>query len=244
MTLTGEYAPADLKREGITYPTAFGITFTPTAIGVLAALGGLALAAYLGTQLVLPTYEKFQELQKSVAEKEQTLEQQTEVIKQINQLVENLNQAKVKNQEVRQLFSTQEALTTLMLDLNRLILEKGAKLVKFQPDHGASGVINDSSLGPELNGKLKRQVTSVSFQGTFSQTLEIMQTIDRLQTLLEVKEVSTELQTDQEQPEQPRTLISSNFKLFAYVPLSSEEIAAAAAKAAAAAEAQAKTQKK
>ncbi len=243
MTLTGEYAPSETQTGGATYPSAFGITFTPTTFGILAAIGGLAIAAYLGTQFVVPAYGRFQELKQNVADKEATLEQQTEIVKQVNQIIARVNQAKVRNQEVRGLFSSQESLETLLLDLNRLIVEQKAELVKFQPELGASGPVNDGSLGLDLNGKLKRQVTTVSFQGTFAQTLEIMRLIDRLQTLLEVKGLTATLQTDLTNREEPRMLVASNFRLIAYVPLTSAEIAAAA-QAAAEAEAKAKEKNK
>jgi type IV pilus assembly protein PilO len=206
------------------YPTAFGISLTPKVIGILAAVGGIALAGYIGTQLVSPQLEQAKTLQGNITQLETDLQQKQETVQRLNQLVVTLNQAKAKHAEVRSLFSDQQALDTLLIDLNRVISTSNAKLLNFAPDYTASGIVTDSSLGPELNNKLKRQVTSVSFQGTFDQTLAIMQSIDRLQTVLVIQDLSMELNAPDK--ESNVETITSKFKLYAYVPLSLEEIKA------------------
>jgi type IV pilus assembly protein PilO len=236
MTFSGEYVPVEGDAVTPSYPTAFGITFTPTILGALAAVAGLGLALYLGNQLIGPTYQRFQELKTTVEKKEASLQQKNETIKQIDQLIASVNRTKADNADVRALFSAQEALDTLLLDLNRVILQSNAQLLQFNPDYAASGPVIDGSLGPELNGKLKRQVTAVSFQGTFNQTLKILQTIDRLQTVLVIRDLTAQLQSST-QPGQPQDLITSSFKLYAYVPLTPEEAAAVAQAAAAQAQA-------
>lgn len=239
MTATGGFARED-ELLGPSYPTLFGITFTPTVSGILAAVVGVGLAAYVGTQLVSPKYSEYQELQESVEQKTTDLEQKEATTQRVDEIVERLNRAKRENSEVRTLFSDQQSLDTLLLDLNRVIVSSNAELQTFKPDYGSSGIVNDSSLGLSLDRKIKRQVTSVSFQGTFNQTLQIMQAIDRLQTVLVVRDLSMELQKPTEFG--PRNLVKSTFNLHAYVPLSAEEAAAAAAQAAAAkAEQEAKT---
>jgi type IV pilus assembly protein PilO len=138
-----------------------------------------------------------------------------------------VNQAKAKNAEVRGLFSTQKALDTLLLDLNRIIVSSNAQLQKFTPDYGMSGTLTDSSLGPELNNQLKRQVTDVAFEGNFNQTLEIMRTIDRLQTVLVLRDFKMELKPATTGPGAgPTNIVTCSFKLYAYVPLTEEELAA------------------
>lgn len=236
MTATGGFAREEL---GPSYPTLFGITFTPTVSGILAAVAGIGLAAYVGTQLVSPKYSEYQEIQERVDQKKTDLEQKEATAKRVDAIVAQLNQAKRENNEVRALFSDQQALDTLLLDLNRVIVSTNAQLQTFKPDYATSGIVTDSSLGASLNNKIKRQVTSVSLQGTFNQTLQVMQAIDRLQTVLVVRDLSMELQ-NADKPEQPRNLVKSTFNLHAYVPLSAEEAAAAAQAAAAQAKPEAK----
>lgn len=229
MTATGGFARED-ELLGPSYPTLFGITFTPTVSGILAAVVGVGLAAYVGTQLVSPKITEYQGLQESVEQKKTDLEQKEATTQRVDEIVARLNRAKRENSEVRTLFSDQKALDTLLLDLNRVIVSSNAELQTFKPNHSSSGTVTDSSLGAPLNSKIKRQVTAVSFQGTFNQTLQIMQAIDRLQTVLVVRDLSMELK----KPEKfgPRNLVKSTFNLHAYVPLSAEEAAAARAAAA------------
>jgi type IV pilus assembly protein PilO len=229
MTLTGEYAPAAPEPEVRSYPQLFGISFTPTVSGILIAVLGVGVAAYLGNMLVLPALQESQTLGESIKQKEADLAQKAELVKQVQGVVASVNRANAENKQVRALFSSQAALETLLLDLNRVIVQNQAQLLKFEPDYAASGVITDGSLGGDLNNKLKRQVTTVSFKGNFSQTLNILQAVDRLQTLLVVQNLVTEAQaasaTDQASSQNQ---ITSTFKLVAYVPLTPEEIAAAA----------------
>lgn len=231
MTATGGFARED-DLLGPSYPTLFGITFTPVVSGALAAVVGIGLAAYVGTQLVSPKYAEYQEIQGRVAQKEADLGQKEATAQRVDEIVAQVNQAKQENNDVRTLFSDQQALDTLLLDLNRVIVATNAQLLTFKPDYASSGIVTDSSLGAPLDSKIKRQVTAVSFQGTFNQTLQIMRSIDRLQTVLVVRDLSMELQPA-DQPGDPRNIVKSTFNLHAYVPLSTEEAAAAAQAAAA-----------
>jgi type IV pilus assembly protein PilO len=232
MTYTGGFS-SDSDFAEPSYPTAFGVTFTPVIQGVLVALAGVGLAAYLGNLLIGPTFGEFQETGKRVVSKELALEQKAETARMVNEIVANVNQAKAENSEVRGLFSSQEALDTLLLDLNQLIVGTNAQLLKFTPEYGLSGTVQDSSVGAILNNKLKRQVTSVAFEGNFNQTLTVMRAIDKLQTVLVIRDLSVEL-PGSAGPEsgKPNNLVRSTFKLYAYVPLTPEEAAAAAAAAA------------
>jgi type IV pilus assembly protein PilO len=228
MTMTTErYAPGTDTLAGPTYPTAFGITFTPTVSGILIALAGAALAGWMALNLIGPKLAETQALRDRIAQKEQDLKQKEATVRDIQAIVARVNQAKVRNTEVRGLFSSQQLLDTLLLDLNRIIASSNAQLQKFTPDYGLSGTITDSSLGPELNNKLKRQVTDVAFEGTFNQTLEIMRTIDRLQTVLVLRDFKMELKPPAggENPG-PANITTCSFKLYAYVPLTKEELAA------------------
>lgn len=232
MTTTGEFFADGEDFEAPSYPSAFGITFTPQVSGVCVGVAGLALAAYLGTQFVLPTYTQYQTYRESIAQKELDLQQQVQTAKRVNQIVASLNRAKAENTAVRSLFSSQKALDTLLLDLNRVVVGNSAQMLEFTPDYAVSGPVTDSSLGPELNNKIKRQVTSVAFRGTFSQTLKIMQAIDRSQTVLVLQDLTVELpkQSKQQEALVPRqNLVKSSFKLYAYVPMTAEESSAAEA---------------
>lgn len=225
----GSYSPSEEEVEVQTYPTVFGVTITPAVGGVLIAIGGLMLAVYAGTQLLVPAFQTYQERQAAVDAKEADLARKTELLAQVDQIRAAYAAAEAQNNQVRALLPSQRTLDTLLLDLNRLIAQSDAQLLQFTPDAAASGPITDSSLGPELNGKLKRQVTSVAFRGTFSETLAIFRQLDRFQTLLSVQNLTIELQEGDAQAGLPGNQLRSAFKLYAYIPLTPEEAAAAAA---------------
>lgn len=237
MTFSGEFR--DDPMEERSYPTLFGLTLTPAVSGALVAVVGLGGAIYFGIKLLAPAYARQQELKASVEKKETELTQKQETVRNINEIKASVDRAKALNADVRSLFSTQRTLDTLLLDLNRLVVQRDAQLVTFTPDFAASGAISDGSLGPELNNKLKRQVISVVFDGSFSGTLAIFRNMERLQTLLVVKDFSAALKDAAAgqaagPSSQPQGQVRSSFKLHAYVPLTLQE-AAAAAKAAQAA---------
>ncbi|MEM9137789.1 MAG: pilus assembly protein PilO [Cyanobacteria bacterium P01_F01_bin.42] len=208
------------------YPTAFGITFTPKIIGIVTAVVGVGLAGYIGLNMVSPELEKSSELKEAIELKQIDLERKQAAIARQDDLIAELRAAKGKQRQVLGLFSEQKALDTLLLDLNRLITSSNASLSKFTPNYDESGIVSDGSLGPELNYMLKRQVTDVAFSGTFAQSLSIMQAIDKLQTVLVIEDLKMEVGSRGKDDVGPPK-VSSNFKLYAYVPLSEEEIRAA-----------------
>ncbi|MCG9892492.1 MAG: pilus assembly protein PilO [Thermosynechococcaceae cyanobacterium MS004] len=235
MTFSERYSPDTVSSEP-SYPSAFGISFTPSVSGLLLAIVGAGAAGWLALNFIGPKLAETQELSNSISQKEQNLASQQQTLRDIQAIVARVNQAQAKNREVRGLFSTQQSLATLLLDLNRIIVSSRAELQKFTPDYATSGTLADSSLGPELNGKLKRQVTDVAFEGNFTQTLEIMRAIDRLQTVLVLRDFKMTLKPAASGPNAtPDNIVTSSFKLYAYVPLTEEELAAARAQEAAAA---------
>jgi type IV pilus assembly protein PilO len=227
MTISDRYAPGNSGMSAPAYPTAFGITFTPTVSGILIALAGVGVAGWMAFNLVGSKLSETQELRDKIGQKEQKLEDQQKTVRDIQKIVARVNAAVDKNKQVRGLFSTQKDLETLLLDLNRIIVASKAQLQKFTPDYGLTGTVADSSVGVELNNKIKRRVTDVAFEGTFNQTLEILRTIDRLQTLLVLRDFKMELKASTPGGA-PDNLVTCSFKLYAYVPLTEEELAAIA----------------
>jgi type IV pilus assembly protein PilO len=229
MTVSDRYAPGNSGLGTPVYPTAFGITFTPSISGILLALAGVGLAGWMAFTFIGPKLSETQDLQDKITQKQKKLENQQETLRDIQKVVARVNAAVDKNKQVRGLFSTQKDLETLLLDLNRIIVASNAQLQKFTPDYGLTGTVADSSVGLELNNKIKRRVTDVSFEGNFNQTLAIMRAIDRLQTLLVLRDFKMELKQAASTPGVASdNLVTCSFKLYAYVPLTEEELAALA----------------
>lgn len=246
MTVTEDFISVDEGGEfelaAPTYPTAFGVTLTPAVSGVLVAVLGLAGTLYLILNLVMPAFQKYQELQASRNEKQALIAQKQTIQGQTEQVKTELTQAKQQNAEVLALFANEKTLDTLLLDINRVV-ESGnaqlqrnnvrAKLKRFVPVNQSAEVVADGSLGPEVNGKLKRRVINIELEGTFEQTQSIIRNIERLQPLLLIRDYQSTLAqapTNQQGKVVSRgpATITTSFQLQALMPASPQETAAAA----------------
>ncbi len=246
MTVTEDFISVEeggeFEAAAPTYPTAFGITLTPAVSGVLIAVLGLGGALYLILNMVMPAFQKYQELQASRNEKQGLIEQKQTSLIQTEQVKTQLAQAKQQKVEVLGLFANEKTLDTLLLDLNRVVESSNAqlqrnnvraKLKRFVPVNQTAEAIADGSLGSAVNGKLKRRVVNIELEGTFEQTQSIVRNIERLQPLLIVRDYQSALA--QASPNQqgkvvlrgPAT-ITTSFQLQALMPIGSEEAATAA----------------
>ncbi|MBU7583999.1 MAG: pilus assembly protein PilO [Nostoc sp. TH1S01] len=248
MTLSEDLNFADQGEEfdsaASPYPVAFGITFTPQIIGAIAGVAGLAGALFILLNLVMPAWDTYQQQQAKSGELQGQIDQKKANLKQIEQIKKDLADAKQQKIQVLGLFSNEKTLDTLLLDLNRLI-ESGnaqvppnavkAKLQKFAPVTNKAEPITDGSLGVAVNNKLKRLNINVEFVGTYEQTQSILRNIERLQPLLIVKDYQSVLAPVQASTQSGKTIrqvgpapITTSFQLQALIPLTPEELAAAA----------------
>jgi type IV pilus assembly protein PilO len=191
--------PGEGQEDTPSYPTAFGITFTPRIGGAICGVLGLLGATYLLLNVVQPAWQQYQDLNTSVEDKKAQLQQQQQIQKQIKDTEAKLAQAKQQNKQVLSLFANEKTLNTLLLNLNSFVKDRKGTLVRFEPaqEPEANAVVNDGSLGPQVNGKLKRKVVNVELEGSFDQVQSILRSFERLQSLLLVKDFKTELKDDQ-----------------------------------------------
>ncbi|MGB3203459.1 MAG: pilus assembly protein [Crinalium sp.] len=244
MTYTEEFIPGDLEQEiqeSPTYPTAFGITFTPMIGGAIMAVVGLIGAGYLFANTVLPNFQSNQELQAKLDETEAQIQQRQGSQQKINESQQKLELAKRQKQEVLALFAKEKTLNTLLLDINGFINARQGSLQGFEPEKldPIASVIKDGSLGANLDNKVKRQGATVSLEGSFDQIQSILRSIERLEQLLLIRDFKAELDKSTQKvrvdsqgkiiPQaKPTTNITTTFKVNALVPLTPEEAAAAA----------------
>jgi len=228
-----------LKPAGPALPTLFGLTLTPMMIGVLIMVLGLVGGLYLIFNQLIPASEKSQKLQADLAQKQAQVQQKQVGLKKSEQVKTQLVQAKQQQVGVLNLFANEKILDTLLLDLNQLVEfsnakvsqnDVRAKLKRFVPVNQSSEVITDSSLGSEVNGKLKSRVFNVAFEGTFEQTETIIRNIERLQPLLIVKDYQSTLAPSPAPDAKGRVIrgpatITTSFQLQAIMPVSPEEAA-------------------
>jgi type IV pilus assembly protein PilO len=240
MTAGGDFVPGDPNElEGPSYPKLFGLTLTPTVSGALVALLGLGAAIWLWVSVVQPTLERNRELKQDVAAKQQQLENQAETQQRIEEARAELAEAQQLQAEVLSLFATERSLDTLLLDVNERVQsanagvqnpDRRAVLARFNLDPEASGVVDDSAYGEAVNNKLERRVYNVSIQGSFPQVVSIIRSIERLQPLLVVSNLNSQLDPSAQRlvingqgqavsTAQPEPRITTNFRLEALVPV-------------------------
>jgi type IV pilus assembly protein PilO len=241
MTITEEFISLEEGVEAApSYPTVFGITLTPAVSGILLAVLGLAGSVYLFFNLVTPALQKNQELTATQSQKQSLVTQKAASLKQAETVEADLAQAKQQNSEVLSLFASEQTLDTLLLDLNRLVQSANAqpngraKLKKFVPANQTAEVISDGSLGAEVNGKLKRRMVNIEFEGTFEQTQAILRNIERLQPLLIIKDYQSTMAAapaDAKAKDRPvggPPTIGTSFQLQALIPVPPGEVKPAA----------------
>ncbi|MBR8827680.1 MAG: pilus assembly protein [Gomphosphaeria aponina SAG 52.96 = DSM 107014] len=226
------------------YPTLFGITLTPKMSGILLGVFGLAGAGYIIMNMVLPAQASY----KTLATDLQTKQAQVEQLKQgvaaeiIQEKEADLQKAAEDKLQVLALFSTAATLDTLLLDINQFIEGNNAKLISYTPGAEIS-IIDDGSLGDLVNGKLKRQTIELEIQGTYEKTQSVIRDIERLQPVLLVKNLSSNVSeglfymVKLDKGNQPKILplppiLNTKFTLELLLPRSPEELAAEAAAAA------------
>ncbi|HEY9769366.1 MAG TPA: hypothetical protein V6C71_12875 [Coleofasciculaceae cyanobacterium] len=234
MTFADDFATE--KSLAGDYPSAFGITFTPKVSGIAIAVAGITLAAYGLINYVNPAQKTYDE----AATKKQELQVQLSQIQtgdlqlKLAQLEADLAETKALKTEVMSMFTNEQDLDTLLLDLNGFVASNQGTLIDYQPEGNAT-IIEDASLGEGVQGKLKRQGISLTIQGTFLETKEILQDLERLQPLLMVQTISS---TVEEKPTailtsgseivpQTQAELKTQIKLDAILPLSEAEIESA-----------------
>lgn len=203
MTFADDFASDELLDDE--YPSAFGITFTPTIIGVAIAVAGITLAVYGFTKYVKPAQEEYQQ---AVTQK-QELQTQLNGIKsgdlqlKLAQLQADLAEKKVLKSRVLSMYTSEDDLETMLIDLNSFIASNGGDLIQYQPDSNIS-VVSDASLGAGVQGKLKQKGISLNFEGTFTETKQILQDLERLQPLLMVQSIGSTV------TQKPTAIITGN----------------------------------
>lgn len=249
MTIGADYNPG---REGYeaepNYPVVFGIKLTPAVSGILIALLGLAGAAYLLVNVVQPAWQRNQELNADIAEKRSQLVDQAETRRQIEEARTRLQEARQLQADVLTLFASPESLDTLLLDLNERVQavnagiqdpDRRATLTRFQATTPTPQVVTDSFYGQAANNLLQRQTFDVAMQGNFAQTQSIIRNIERLQPLLVIRDLNSDLdqasQTIRIDPQgrlaptgQPEPRITTSFQMDALLPASQQASAPAA----------------
>ena len=236
MTFADDFLEEDKGLED-DYPSVFGITFTPMITGIILAIFGIVGAAYIYMNMASEANTQYQGVKSQLDQKQAQLDQmkQADFPSKMAQLKAEIAEQKALKSRVTAMFTSQDDLETLLIDLNSIINANQGELVKYNPDSQIS-VVNDNSLGNNTQGRLKRKGFSIDVKGTFDQTQNILQDIERLQPLLMVQSYSSRVS---EQPTailtsnrneiipQSPAILSTSLKIDAILPMSQEELEAA-----------------
>ncbi len=191
MTFTEEFVPVQDVREQANYPTAFGVTFTPTVLGWLAIVAGLMGGLYLLLNQVLPTIQANRDLAEQVEASKAQLETQKKSLENRGEFEARKQSALAEFDQTMDLFADESSLDTLLLDISQQIPNPKEILRSFSPE-GEVEVVTDGSLGEGVNGMLKRQAYTVEIEGTYKNTQQFLDRLERLQPLMLVTSVETE----------------------------------------------------
>jgi type IV pilus assembly protein PilO len=181
MTLAGDLGTVGAEAEGK------GGNQTNLFIGIGIGLLGLGIAGFLAYSQLLPAMQKNQELQAEVNDKQIQVKQEQELQNQLLAAQEDQDLAKQQSEEIQTLFADEASLDTLLLDINRILKERGVELIQFEPNTDGIQLVTDGSLGTDVDGKLRSRGYRLQFSGTFDQTRLVLLNIERLQPLLVVE---------------------------------------------------------
>ncbi len=174
------------------YPEVFGIAFTPKVTGIAIGVGGLLIAGYLFWSYVLPIWNELSQLNNQKQEKQSQLEQLSS--NELDQIIANkeneLTQIKDLKEDVLKLFATDQALDTLLLDVNSFTNFSKIKMNSFVPTPERE-IVADESFGSLATNNLQVKTYSLDLEGNFSQLQLFLQDLERLQPLLVVKNLNT-----------------------------------------------------
>ncbi len=248
MTYSSDLIESDLVSNtsfisAPTYPSVFGITFSPLVSGLCLTVVGIGISGYIFISSLQPQMTKNQELEIKLAQTKDQILQRKENAKKIAAAEQSLDKANVQKQVVTGLFANDKKLDTLLLDLSKLVSIRKGYLRSFKPDapnadgiSATSAVVNDGSLGKQLDNKIRRKNIEISIDGNFEQIQSILRTIERLDQLLLVKTFHADVDpttlkilTDDNGKliPQPEPIIRTSFKIQALIPMTTEEQAAA-----------------
>ncbi len=240
-------------------PVVLGVPLTPKNIGIGIAVVGVLLAGFGIFKLVMPTIAQGNDLDQQIVGKQREIEQQDEKLSRKAEAEQELVAARQRRAAVTALFADQATLKTLIFDIEEQLNsvnagitnnDEKARITQFEPSPTPGGttsaseaeVINDGSLGPAVDGKLRRREYQVEFEGNFAQTRQFLIILERMQPMLVVRDLQTRLVEaapvvvgEQRQgqfvpaSEQPQRRLRTSFNLRALMPLTQEDLEAAAA---------------
>jgi type IV pilus assembly protein PilO len=204
MVAANEWDP-ELEEEEVEESGFQKLIKDPKIIGIGMGVLGAGLAGWVVYSSVMPAIEKGKTLNQELDAAIAKIAEQKKQIDERPKAEAALEEAEQNREDVTRLFASDRTMETLLYDINKLVdtinsgikdEEEMAKMTRFTPETPKDGnyIVNDGSLGPLVNGKLKRREFRVEFEGTYPQTRAFAIALERMQPLLVVKNLRTQLQ--------------------------------------------------
>ncbi|MEN9219812.1 MAG: type 4a pilus biogenesis protein PilO [Thermostichales cyanobacterium GMQP_bins_62] len=198
-------------EQGPQAMTVLGIELTPLRLGLLIGVAGVLIAGVMGFTQIRPTLER---IERTRRERDENRTKQEQLVRQIESLREfegKIDRARQVSGAITQLLPTPQNAETQLLDLNRLLRVSNITLNSFapQPPGPVAGQVPE-----DVAAQVRQQSTRISIQGNYNQTIQLMQNIERLKTLLRVTNLT--INPAQAEPGQP-PLLNMSLDLISYI---------------------------
>ncbi|MCS6960144.1 MAG: hypothetical protein RMK91_08835 [Pseudanabaenaceae cyanobacterium SKYGB_i_bin29] len=231
--------------------TLFGVTLGGRVLGIALGVIGVVGAGFIILQFISPLLAEIDAARLQIRQKEESIRGKEQEIAQKRDIPQKVEEAKQRKEAVLSLLPSPETLDTLILDINARLAELGEPLI-VSPVANISGSalrgrLDDFTPGAAAEATAERPFRTrdykITISATYQDTLEFMRKLEQLRPLLVVKDVRlkpSKIQIDAENltPEQKNyiaatlpPLITTEFNLIAYIPLSPEELAQLTAQA-------------
>lgn len=191
---------------------------TPLRIGLIIGAVGLVVTLGLAWFQLRPLLQEIATVEGDINTKDAQLTAANNRIEQLEGVEERIEQARLVSVAVSTFLPTPQNLQTQLLELSRLInISMGAtsgttELRSFTP---TVPVPAGAEVPEAIQAQIFRSTAEVSFQGTFAEAVSLMESIEQLETLLQVRNVSISTLVDDDGRVLP--VLSGSFQLEAFI---------------------------
>jgi len=202
----------------------FGQTLSARTLGIALGVIGIVVAGYGFATFVQPLLTTLDTLNTGIDTKNQSITTKSGEVKAKADLPKKFEAAKERTKAVMSLFPTEDSMDVLLIDLNKLVQSKNIPLKSYAPG-SPSAVVAD--------GQYRSVIMPMTLDAPYADAVDVIQSLESLQASLAVRDLKlTKAATSEEKGSKlvnPPLQVTTTFNLVAYVPLSEDEVKAAAA---------------
>jgi len=204
----------------------FGQTLSARTLGIALGVIGIVVAGYGFATFVQPLLTTLDTLNTGIDTKNQSITTKSGEVKAKADLPKKFEAAKERTKAVMSLFPTEDSMDVLLIDLNKLAQSKNIPLKSYAPGP-PSAVVAD--------GQYRSVIMPMTLDAPYADAVDVIQSLESLQASLAVRDLKlTKAATSEEKGSKlvnPPLQVSTSFNLVAYIPLTEDEVKAAAAAA-------------